>query len=84
MGCLTTQVEKGPIIASWVAQLEVNFTSLAQLAICICKFHLFDWINGRIKNGEINEQKIVSWVIFLLGLPDNPGENGAELAIVAS
>ena len=22
--------------------------------------------------------------MFLLGLPDNPGENGAELAIVAS
>ena len=39
MGCLTTQVEKGPIIASWVAQLEVNFTSVAQLAICICKFY---------------------------------------------
>ena len=41
IGCLTTQVEKGPIIASWVAQLEVNFTSVAQLAIYICKFHFF-------------------------------------------
>ena len=39
MGCLKTQVDKGPIIANWVAQLEVNFTSVAQLAICICKFH---------------------------------------------
>ena len=59
MGCLTTQVEKGPIIASWVAQLEVNFTSVAQLVICICKFYFFDWINGWIKNGEINEQKLL-------------------------
>ena len=33
MGWLTTQVEKVPIIASWVAQLDVNFTSVAQLAI---------------------------------------------------
>ena len=39
MGWLTTQVEQVPIIASWVAQLEVNFTSVAQLASCICKFH---------------------------------------------
>ena len=39
MGCLTTQVDKGPIITSRVAQLEVNFTSVAQIAICIYKFH---------------------------------------------
>ena len=56
MGCLTTQLEEVPIIASWVAQPEINFTSVAQLAICICKFHFFYWINGLIKNREIKEQ----------------------------
>ena len=67
MGCLTTQVEKGTIIASWVAQIEINFTSVAQLAICICKFYFFDWINGWIKNGEINEQKLLVGFYSYLG-----------------